>query len=322
MNKFWQRISLLNIILLPFGILYYFFSGVYQKIRFPYKAKELKVICVGNITMGGTGKTPFCVFLANLLKNKGKKIVFLTKGYKGKEQGPYFVHEKDNAQKVGDEALILARYGDVCVSKNRKAGLKFLENKGYEVVIMDDGLQNNSVYKDISFALIYSKFGLGNGLPLPAGPMREPLKKALKRVSLLIFMQGVEEKLLNVAQKQNKNYVEGKILPKLMPEFLEHKFLAFSGLGNNQKFFETLKEAKIKVLTTKEFKDHYSYRQKDIIELQNIAKEKTLKLITTEKDYVKIKNYKEAEGICILEISIEIIKNKDKLEILLNKVLG
>ncbi len=320
MNKFWQRTSLLNILLLPFSILYRFISSIYQKMRVTYKSKELKVICVGNVTVGGTGKTPFCIYVANLLKDKGKKIVFLTKGYKAQEKGPYFVQKNDFAKKVGDEALILVRYGDVCISKNRKAGLKFLEEKGYEVVIMDDGLQNSSVYKDISCILVYSKFGLGNGLPFPAGPMRESLKKALKKTDLLVFMQGIEKKLLDLVCKQNKSYIEGKIIPELTPEILHQPFFAFSGLGSNQKFFETLQEAKIKVLRTKEFKDHYSYSPKDIIELQKIAQEKSLQLITTEKDNVKIQNYQGAEKIYVLEIKIDIIKNKDKLEKLLNKL--
>src|SRR5476651_581149 len=146
-----------------------------------------KVVCIGNLTAGGAGKTPIAMEIARLLIARGARPVFLSRGYRGNREGPAFVAANDLATAVGDEPLLLASIAPVIISRNRAAGAKFAEKNGFDVIIMDDGHQNFSLAKDLSIVVVDAETGFGNNRMLPAGPLREPVAQGLKRADAIVI---------------------------------------------------------------------------------------------------------------------------------------
>lgn len=309
--EFWYKKDLISkfktLLLLPFSIIWILLSLIKRNFAKRYKS-HLKVICIGNLSIGGTGKTPFSIQTYKILEILGYKPVFLTRGYRGLTKGPILVNKSHNHKDVGDEALLLSKVGTTIVSSNRCIGAKYIENlkKNYDVIIMDDGLQNYQLEQDIKLLLIDKKLLFGNGYCIPAGPLRQTITQGLKKIDAIIFTGDGDTKDINLNFINNIQNFDTKLEIKNTFKTKQNNFLAFCALGNPIKFFNTLKKNNFKIVLTKSFPDHYEYKNKDINTLREEADNRNLKLITTEKDYVKIDD-KENE-ISVLPIEINFSK--------------
>ena len=280
--KFWNDKGVVSTVLLPFSWLY----GAIVQFRLKksgYKSKA-KVICVGNVTAGGVGKTPVCMALAEKYIKEGKRVCFVTRGYKGKLKNIIVDLDKHSAVETGDEARLLANVATTIISPDRAYGAKIAEDLGFDIIVMDDGFQNPSLIKDECVIVFDGKVGISNGRVLPAGPLRETLKNGEKRATYAIIM-GKDE--TGLADKISIPCYFGEIEPEHL-NIEGAKVLAFAGIGRPSKFYETLKSLGYDVVETQDFADHYAYTKEDIDSLKERAIAKGLLLITTEKDIVKL----------------------------------
>ena len=257
--------------------------------RIKQRRAAMKVICIGNITAGGAGKTPTTLALLELIN--AHKIALkphvLTRGYGGHERGPSIVDlKKHSSRDVGDESLLLARSAPTIVARDRHRGAILAAEKGADLLVMDDGLQNRSLMKDFSFVVIDGESGFGNKRLLPAGPLREPLTEGLAKAGAFILIG--EDKHNTAAQlPTGVPVLKAQITPQeTLPA--DQPYLAFAGLGRPGKFRTTLESMGANLKAWREFSDHHAYSDEDMQALLRDADALSAKLITTEKDYVRI----------------------------------
>ncbi len=314
--KFWRSFNIISLILLPLSLIYLCVSQLRFKIYSPKKFKP-KVICIGNINVGGSGKTPVAIMIGKYLQAKGYKVAYACKNHTGSIVRSIEVNlSKHNSKQVLDEALLLAKIAPTFVAKSRRDAIaKAASSKDIDFVISDDGLQNNSFYKDWSLLVIDGQIGFGNNLILPAGPLREPLGLALARKIDYIFV--VNNIPGNTAKKLKKNSIINLATEfKLSSKNAAKKYIAFAGLAYPEKFFAALeKNMKLNVVKTIDYPDHYDYKIQDFDFLISEAKRLDAKLITTEKDLVRIPS-KYAKDIDFLIMTMVITKGLSKLEVL------
>ena len=262
------------------------------------------IICVGNATMGGTGKTPVVSYLLQSMRRMGVQAHGLSRGYGGREKGPVAVDPDHSAADVGDEPLLLRRHGPVWVAAGRDEGALTAVSNGASVIIMDDGHQNPLLKKTLSLLVVDAEVGFGNGCVFPAGPLREDLDAALERTDAVILMKPtLDYKISETLREQLKGQL---VIPAYLAPRLEApkgKLYAFAGIGRPAKFFDSLKRAGANVVETEGFADHYKYKDADIESLFLLASEMEAGLITTEKDYVRLpKGYRK--GVQIWPVSV------------------
>ncbi len=251
----------------------------------------LPVICVGNFTVGGAGKTPTAIAVAQILARLDRTPAFLTRGYGGKEEGPHLVDpEHDTAERVGDEALLLARHGQTVVSRRRPDGARFIEGLGRDCIVMDDGFQNPSLHKDFSLAVIDASVGLGNGRVFPAGPLRGALKRQLPRAHAILVLGGsANQRTALAARISGKPVLKAALRPVAGGNGLSgQRVVAFCGIGRPAKFFQTLEEMGAVVVQTVGFADHHRYTARDAESLLALAAKMRADLVTTEKDAARL----------------------------------
>ena len=307
--KFWYRndwlSKVLALIIYPLSIIWIIISFIKKKVSKTYRSR-LKIICVGNLNIGGTGKTPFAIYTYKILKELGFNPVFLTRGYGGKEKGPIKVESTHQYKDVGDEALLLNNIGPTIVSRDRSLGAKFIENHkyNYDIILMDDGLQNYQLEKNIKFLLVDKNLKFGNKLCVPAGPLREPINQRLKEIDSIILTGNNTDQDIGLRKVSDYISVFNSSIKIMQSSNIKgNKFLAFCGLGNPDKFYETLEKGGYKVFLTKSFPDHHQYTEEEINHLILKAKNKNLTLITTAKDYVKIIDKKNEIQVLSIESS-------------------
>ena len=307
--KFWYRndwlSKVLALIIYPLSIIWIIISFIKKKVSKTYRSR-LKIICVGNLNIGGTGKTPFAIYTYKILKELGFNPVFLTRGYGGKEKGPVKVESTHQYKDVGDEALLLNNIGPTIVSRDRSLGAKFIENHkyNYDVILMDDGLQNYQLEKNIKFLLVDKNLKFGNKLCVPAGPLREPINQRLKEIDSIILTGNNTDQDIGLRKISDYISVFNSSIKIMQSSNIKgNKFLAFCGLANPDKFYETLEKGGYKVFLTKSFPDHHQYTEEEINHLILKAKNKNLTLITTAKDYVKILDKKNEIQVLSIESS-------------------
>ena len=307
--KFWYRndwlSKVLALIIYPLSIIWIIISFIKKKVSKTYRSR-LKIICVGNLNIGGTGKTPFAIYTYKILKELGFNPVFLTRGYGGKEKGPIIVKSTHQYKDVGDEALLLNNIGPTIVSRDRSLGAKFIENHkyNYDVILMDDGLQNYQLEKNIKFLLVDKNLKFGNKLCVPAGPLREPINQRLKEIDSIILTGNNTDQDIGLRKISDYISVFNSSIKIMQSSNIKgNKFLAFCGLANPDKFYETLEKGGYKVFLTKSFPDHHQYTEEEINHLILKAKNKNLTLITTAKDYVKIIDKKNEIQVLSIESS-------------------
>ncbi len=293
--KFWMTDGILPRVLAPLGWIY---GAVTQwRIKFgkPYRC-GVKVICVGNITAGGVGKTPVAIALAQKEMAAGRRVFFVTRGYKGKLKNILVDLNKHTPEETGDAARLLARVAPTVIAPKRDIGAKMAVEMGAEVIIMDDGFQNPRLYKDESWLVFDGTVGIGNGRIIPAGPLRESLADGEKRAQHIIIMG---EDKTGLAKHCSLPVCFGRLEAEPC-EIPSRRVLAFAGIGHPEKFYQTLRGQGFDVVQTRDFPDHYAYAAADIEELQRVAAADGLALVTTEKDFVKLGAL--GEGVYCLKV--------------------
>ncbi len=263
----------------------------------------LPVICIGNFTAGGSGKTPFAILVAEHLLAQGQAPYFLTRGYGGTFQGPHVVDiERDTAQEVGDEALLLARIAPTVVSRDRVKGAARIvalarRQPADGVIIMDDGLQNPSLHRDLSLALVDARRGIGNGCVIPAGPLRASLKFQRSMVDGLVVLY-LDSPGEAVAEAGKSIAADVGISAKPMVAWTEprgdtawlrdRKVVAYAGIANPTRFYDMLEVLGARCQATVSFPDHHVFTQLDAQALLDRADQSDAELVTTEKDWVRL----------------------------------
>jgi tetraacyldisaccharide 4'-kinase len=265
----------------------------WSRIQAQGKPAGVPVICLGNLTAGGAGKTPAALAVAHLLLAAHERPFFLSRGYGGKLAGPVridpsFHHSAD----VGDEPLMLARLAPTIVARDRVAGARVARATGSSVIVMDDGFQNPSLTKDLAILLVDGRRGIGNGRVIPAGPLRAPLDIQIARAQALVVVGPPDgaAKVLATARRHGVTVFHSRLEAdrNSLAALGKRKVLAFAGIGNPDKFFATLTEAGIEVAERLSFPDHHRYTAAQAQALIARAQEQNLVLITTEKDHVRL----------------------------------
>mgnify|MGYP001168983588 FL=1 len=300
---FWDEINLLAIFLYPLSLITYFVN-IIKKIS-NKKKFDIKSICIGNIYVGGTGKTPLTIKINNILKKK-YKTVFIKKEYTNQI----------------DEQNLLKFNGNLICSNNRFNAISAAERKNYDLVILDDGLQDKSINYDISIACFNSTDCIGNGLLIPSGPLRENISEIKNYDAVFLNGEKKNKKFSNYLKSFNNNlYIfDAKYVPLNLKSFSIYKnYLLFCGIGNPLEFERTLKKYKFKIKEKFIFPDHYKFSKSEIDNFKNIAKLKKLDIITTEKDYLRLNN-KDKKNIKFLKVELKVQNEHDLIEFL-NKSL-
>jgi tetraacyldisaccharide 4'-kinase len=301
--NFWETKNFISFILYPLSTVTYLINLIK---KFPYKNNfEIKTICIGNIFIGGTGKTSLAIEINELLKTKFK-TVFIKKNYKNHL----------------DEINLLRNKGKTISSISREDALLIASKKKYEVAILDDGLQQKNINYNFKIACFNSEYALGNEYMLPAGPLRENLNE-IKNYDL-IFINGEKKnkKLLSKLKSININLkiFEGKYKPLNLKKFnLKKKYLMFCGIGNPHEFEQTLIKYKFIISKKIIFPDHHKFANMDLKILKDEAKKENLILLTTEKDFFRL-NKTQRKNIKFLKIKLEIKDKKNLKKILISKL--
>jgi tetraacyldisaccharide 4'-kinase len=287
----WRPPGLAAALLAPFGAVY----GAVASARLKQRGAStgVPVICVGDPTLGGAGKTPTAIALTKLLLAAGERPCFITRGYGGRERGPLLVDPAvHDADAVGDEALLLARMALTVVAANRVAGARFAAQTKPTVLVLDDGFQNPALAKDFSLLVIDGMGGIGNSRVFPAGPLRAPLAGQLAKAHAIVCIGkgAAGDAIAALAVKQGIPLFAAKTVPdRLAAEKLKGKrVLAYAGIGRPEKFFRTLAEIGAEVVEARDFPDHHPYSPHEAGELLAAAKSRGLVLVTTEKDQARI----------------------------------
>ena len=303
--KFWdyKKPSFFSYILLPLSIVLSLITRIKSKPKF--SNSKIKTICIGNIYIGGTGKTSLAIKIKEILEKNNIKVCFIKKFYSNQS----------------DEQKLLSKNGTLFANSKRNNALNEAIIKGFKVAIFDDGLQDSSIKYDMEIVCFNNLNWIGNGFSLPSGPLRESINnlKFYKNV----FLNGNEEALIAIKDQIKKinpniNINSGKYIPLNINEFDKNKnYLAFSGIGNHQTFIDMLKNNKLKIVSDLEYPDHYQYSKKDFDEIMINAKKYNANILTTEKDYLRLDSFNRNE-IHYIKSSLEISDEINLLNILNN----
>ncbi len=305
--NFWYEDKKAPLLLRVVSVVYNFFSKIYRSIQSTKKV-PIPVICIGNITVGGSGKTPVAIAVVDILKELNCSPHFLSRGYGGNSEKPIYVEANQHDYSLtGDEPLLLAKHAPCLIAKNRAEGAAIISNNKADSIIMDDGFQNFSLFKDVSMLVIDGVRGFGNHSILPAGPLREMPKDGLARANACVVLNTTEE-----TKKIWDNYLEEQSFNRpifyanivVAEELQEQDVIGFAGLGLPEKFKETLQSCGANIISFHRFADHHPYTEKEIMMLAEEAKEKNATLITTEKDFIRIPE-KMQDSVKICRITLQ-----------------
>ena len=297
--KFWDnpKLSIWSILFFPFSLIYFFLSYIKQLKR--SKKFHVPVICVGNIYLGGTGKTPLAKEIFKITRSLGKNPAFVKKYY-------------DYLQ---DEIEMLEGVGKTFTAKERAEGIELLIKNNNDIAILDDGFQDSSIRKSFSILCFNQKQWIGNGFLIPSGPLRERLS-SIKRADCIVIngdKDNIIENQINKIKQLKIFYTKYK--PKNLEILKDKKIFAFAGIGNPLNFFELLKKNNLQLLNYQSFPDHYNYKKKDLDNLKSKAKELNALLLTTEKDYCRIDS-DFRKGIEKLDVDLEIDSKEEFINLI------
>jgi tetraacyldisaccharide 4'-kinase len=287
----WSEAGIVSGMLAPLAALY----GTVAAARLDRRGARAgaPVVCVGNLTVGGAGKTPTALELARMLATAGERPVFLTRGYGGRLPGPVQADPaRHGANDVGDEPLLLARTAPTIVARDRVAGARMAVAVGASVIVMDDGFQNPSLVKDFSVLVVDARRAIGSGRVIPAGPLRAPLATQLAHAHAMLVV-GAPPRPAAITAAAHERHIPlfgARLVPDAdaVAELAGRRVLAFAGIGDPQKFFATLVEAGIAVATERSFPDHHRYTGIEARTLCDDAERAGVALVTTEKDIVRL----------------------------------
>lgn len=310
--KFWYgNNGILSTVLSPVASLYQKIHRINQEKKIPRQINT-PIICIGNLNIGGMGKTPTCIALLQILKESNGYLapMFLTRGYGGTVTEPECVDAEGSSQLWGDEPLLLARHAPTIVTRNRYDGAKLAQKNNADIIIMDDGLQNNGLKKDISFMVINGTYGFGNKKTIPSGPLREPIDIGIEKADAFILIGEDKHNTLSVLPK-NKPVFSGEICISDKKSIKEGvSYIGFSGIAHPEKFKKTLEDNNADVIDFISFPDHYQFSERDLEKLIARAQKNNATLITTEKDIVRIENKSIREQISVLPIALSFSKTE------------
>ena len=296
--KFWdyKKPHLYSYLLLPFSIILSLLSKIRSKPKLTNP--QIKTICIGNIYIGGTGKTSLVIKIKEILEKKNIKVCFIKKFYPDQI----------------DEQKLLSKNGQLFTSIKRVKALDEAISQGYKMAIFDDGLQDISIKYDLEIVCFNNLNWIGNGLTLPSGPLRENINNL--RFYNNIFLNGNEEHLIDIKNQIKKinpqiNINQGKYIPLNIEDFnKEYDYLVFSGIGNHKTFVNMLKNNNLKIVNDLEYPDHYQYKKKDFDEILINAKKYNANIITTEKDFLRLDNFNTNE-IFYIKSTLEILNENN-----------
>ena len=292
-NFWYQKRGLLSYVLWPLGVLYGVATAFrLMKLKGTLRAK-CPVICVGNINVGGTGKTPTTIALVERLQARGHTIVVISRGYRGLETGPVLVNPMQHtAKQVGDEPLLISALCAVVVARNRRAAIKLAEEQVPDVILMDDGFQSPLIHKDLSIVVVNAALGFGNGFCIPAGPLREPVNGGLKRSDIFLSI-GSEESQKVFRSQLTKNFDETHVTGEIKPlhtgmhwEGLD--VFAFAGIAHPLNFLTTLKRLGANIRGHEALSDHEPLSPALMKRLASKAAKMNAQMVCTEKDAARL----------------------------------
>lgn len=320
--KSWKKKTLLSFLLLPLSLLYSGAGYLRPLITTKYRAR-IPVICVGNVTVGGAGKTPVVLAITELLRKNNLKVAIASRGYKGEITTPTLVDKiRHTVNSVGDEPLMLARIAPTYIAAHRPLAIQMAEKGGANVIIMDDGMQNPSVRKDLTLLVIDGKYGIGNGFIIPAGPLREELACGVRKADAIILVGHDDTGILkhpSLRKKSTPPIIRAKLQPYGDLPDKTTPYLAFAGIGNPEKFFSSLAVNGYNIKEEISFPDHYNYCDSDLSNLINKAEKSGAGLITTEKDEVRLPLFARKK-VKILPIKI-VWEDEKQIKDLLEKII-
>ncbi|WP_115732582.1 tetraacyldisaccharide 4'-kinase [Aminobacter aminovorans] len=304
----WEKPDWRAYALYPVSALYALVAGRRMKAARREKI-DAPVLCVGNFTVGGTGKTPVAIALARQAKRMQLVPGFLSRGHGGSFSEPHIVDpHHDSAKHVGDEPLLLAEHALVAVSANRAAGARMLIERGCNFLIMDDGFQSARIHIDYALIVVDARYGLGNGHVIPGGPMRARLIDQLRFADAVLKMGEGEraDAVVRRAARAGKPVFSALARPRGKKAFAGRRFLAFAGIGHPEKFFATLAKAGATVVLAHPFADHHFYLPDELEDLVTAARAGELELVTTSKDAARLRHGAASpeflENLNVLEI--------------------
>ena len=286
----WKKGDLRAWLLAPASWIYGAIAG-----RNMRKAKRLEmpvpVICVGNFTVGGAGKTPTVIALARAAKARGLKAGVLSRGYGGSMDRTIVVDPAHHrARDVGDEPLLIARHALTVVSRKRVEGAKLLISEGVDLIIMDDGFQSAKLHFDYALMVVDTMRGIGNGFMVPAGPVRAPTRLQLKFATALLKVGSANaaDTFVRIAARSGKAVFEAVIRPVSPPDIAGKNVLAFAGIADPEKFFRTVESLGGVIAVKRPFGDHQHLTDDEIADILTTAEQQQLEIVTTAKDAVRL----------------------------------
>ncbi len=286
-------------VLAPVAALYGWVARSRFTLANPYRSR-LPVLCAGNFTAGGTGKTPLALHLCEVLRELGKQPVILTRGYGGRIGGPHWVRADDTAGTVGDEALLLRNAAPVLIARDRAAGARRIEaSREADVIVMDDGLQNPQLAKDLSIAVVDGRRGLGNGRVIPAGPLRAPLGFQLERADAVVVNETLQDTAHPVANWLREHF-KGPVLRATTTPcgdvgwLAQARVIAWAGIGAPERFFSMVAALGAEVVGRVAFRDHQRLTLADGRRLLDLAHQQGALLVSTEKDLARLRGTQDA----------------------------
>jgi tetraacyldisaccharide 4'-kinase len=305
---FWtkRRPTLIARLLHPAGLLYGRTTA--RRMREPGERAGAPTVCVGNFVAGGAGKTPAALALARMLIGNGRRVAFLSRGYSGAERvEPLLVDASAHtAAMVGDEPLLLAKVAPCWVGTNRLRSARRAVESGANALVLDDGLQNPALVKDLAFAVVDGETGFGNGLCVPAGPLRAPVSVQLPFVRALIVLGGDEAGLSAIAGlAPGKPLIRAALEPDALAAapLIGREVVAFAGIARPEKFYATLRRVGAQIVMTRDFADHHPYTPREIEALIEEAGRRNAILATTEKDVVRL-GARHARAVVTLPVTL------------------
>ncbi len=315
---FWKTRSTRAKMLLPLSLVY---EACYLlKRAFTVQVKlPVPVVCIGNVTAGGSGKTPLALHIGALLKEKNVTAFYVSRGYGSAITTPVLVNaEKHRSYEVGDEPLLLAQILPTVVGKDRLQAANYAIANGAKLLIFDDGFQNKKIFKDFSFLVVDGTVGFGNGFLLPAGPLRERFVMAVKRAHSVIVINPAAT--LPSVPKDTPLLLARTQVVGLAERLRGQKVVAFCGIAFPEKFQSTLSALGARIVAFKSFADHAHYRHETLLPLAHIASNEKAYLVTTRKDFVRLpRGFKDKVVVVDIELSF---RNPDILAAQIDYIAG
>ena len=318
--KFWylKKDTTYSRMLFPFSLLFRL-GTIIRNLSIAKTKSKIPIICVGNIVVGGAGKTPVSLKIGKILKLAGYKPNFISRGYAGIIKTSTLVENWHSPKSVGDESLLLGEVAPTWIGVNRNNSIKLAADKGCDCIIMDDGFQNPSIHKDFSIIVINESQEFGNKKVMPSGPLRESIGRGLSRTNLVIIIGNITESIKKIIP-DHIPIISAKF--KINNEnqiFKGQKITAFAGLAYPEKFFNSLYEQGAKIVKKITYPDHHIYDENDLLSLAEIANKTQSILVSTEKDFVRIpKSYRSLVNTLQGEI---IFKNEELIKEIITNVI-